>query len=437
MSLALAPHPGNEMDDSIMQDDHPTDVAINIDMESPKHHAVTPQAMVFVDAPAPQGFWIQTPATEVPDQLVDVEFETEGVAYEEDGMMSAAEVEMTTAPAYAEEYEYEMTYETGQPESNFEIEDTVVHDAEVLDAAQGHEPHVASTFTAFATEAIEQPQDVLEATVADAEAPPATVLEESVVVSAQAEPEATENPYAPDHSASGEVHPTEEEEEATAHPEHDEAIAPVAIVETVELETILIPATTAAEDDQERVEAEASTETTLLATTLEAKSQHESTPLPEDAKEEEPSVADAAHPIEEPSTVADASNAYEEPEADNRNLMRVPPVILTAISQSSMAPRVFALFDNPDPAFIPSSSRQSDDAPVLLLEQHPSLFLKPIAVFLTQLRTELLQSQPHVIPPAEFEYKELQLVVRDLQLILTEVSTVVSCLCDNTNRLAG
>jgi hypothetical protein len=44
---------------------------------------------------------------------------------------------------------------------------------------------------------------------------------------------------------------------------------------------------------------------------------------------------------------------------------------------------------------------------------------------LVQLRMELLQAEPEIIFVSEFEYKEVQLVVRDLQLVLTEVRLII------------
>lgn len=424
MSLALAPFPGSEMDDSIMQDEHAADVAITIDMDSPKHHELTPQGMVFADTPAPQGFWIQTPIAEVNNQLVDVEFETEGVAFDEDGMMSAAEVEMTAVPVYVEEYEYEMSYETGQPDTHYEIEDTVVHDAEVLDAAPAHEPHVDSTVTELSHSQPVQSGEVLVATEADAEPPheEAAVLEVSELVPGQSEAVGdaypTEIAYSESYAAGEEVKETELLQAVEENPPITAIVT--ATVETAEPATPA-PATEVAEDKYEDAEAGADGETTSVAATLEVKAEQEPTVAPE-LQHYDATATDAEEPVEEPSVDTYSPNVYGETEVDNKFSEKVPPVILTSFSESSTTPRVLVLFESPDSALIASSSKQYNEPLPLLLEQHHYLFLEPVSAFLTHLRTELLQAQPEIIPPAEFEYKELRLVVRDLQLILTEVS---------------
>jgi hypothetical protein len=427
MSLALAPFPGSEMDDSIMQDDHAADVAITIDMDSPKHHELTPQAMVFADIPAPQGFWIQTPTAEVNNQLVDVEFETEGAGFDEDGMMSAAEVEMTAAPVYVEEYEYERSYETGQPEVHYEIEDTVVHDAEVLDAAPAHEPHVDSTVTELLHSQPVRPREAPVATDADAEAPheEAAVLEVSELIPGQSE--VVGDAY-PTELTYPESYAAEEEVKETEHPQAVEEKAPGTAIVTIAVETAepatSAPATEVAEDKYEDADAATDGETTSTAAALEVKAEQEPAVAPE-LQHYAATTTDTEEPVEEPSVDAYAPNAYGETEVDNKFSEKVPPVILTSFSESSKTPRVLVLFESPDSALIASSSKQYDGPLPLLLEQHHYLFLEPVSAFLIHLRTELLQAQPEIIPPAEFEYKELQLVVRDLQLILTEVSACI------------
>lgn len=433
MSVALVPPVGNEMDDSMMQEDHPTDIPITIDMESPKHHEPAHQPMVLLDPPGSQGFWPQSLATDTANQLVDIELEPEGTTLEEDGMMSAAEVEMAAAPAYGEEYEYEMSYEAGQPDVNFGVEDTLVHDAELIDAvAHGHEehaPHAEAPFTSFLHGQPSQPAsaDPTPHLAVDADAP-------------QAEPPATSLP---------EPGTTEQD---VSKPTSDAKQTEETVPETHEEGTQQVSAEGASEalagaEDTKSVE-KATTQDALAPVNNEVNADGTSTTGIDQAKPPETaSVAaerekiesrseDQEERAEEPTTELYAAETYEESEGDSKFAAKVPPVILTAFSESSSIPNVLALFDIPDAISVASSSRQASDTPPVLLVHHQYLFLEPITLFLTQLRTELLQAQPSVIPPAEFEYKEIQLVARDLQLVLTEVSGIQSHAI-NAHRLIG
>lgn len=401
MSLAaLAPHFGNEMEDSAMQEDHPVDSAIAIDMESPKHHVLTPQGTNYADSTAATTFWSHSQSQETADELVDVEFETAG-PYEDDGMMAATEVEMTAAVAYDEDNELEMAYESGQPEFNYDVEDAEVRDAEVAYEEHSHEQHAASHFVPVEHE---QAQETFPLPVPETGSfGPSDPLSLPPAADASFQEEETRTEATPVEgvsSAPGGVGEHTEDFEGERHPSELEGIvgapAEVAPVEVSAQEPVMGSA--------------------------EGKS---ATPSPVDNKpQQSPEVKGPEIPVgvlDNDGIVAGyEGNPQEEEESEARYVVASPPILLTTFSETSKS-SVLALFNEPDVAMIPSSSKQASESPVLLLHQHQYLFGEPVAVLLAQLRTELLHAEPEILSASEFEYKEIQLVVRDLQLVLTEV----------------
>ncbi|CAG8758679.1 2575_t:CDS:1, partial [Acaulospora colombiana] len=217
--------------------DHPTDVVIAIDMESPKHQDTTPHGMVFTNATPTTATWNATSFQERSDQIVDVEFETEGGHFEEDGMMTGAEVEMTTAPTYGEEYEYEMTYDTGAADPGYEVEDAEVLDAEVLDAAHGAEPHVEGGFVPFVheiSETVFAPSHIAEPETLEASSyapPPLNAAEtQAPEHESKVEPLATNDHKneAPVVSEAESTNPNPPEEATTVEPAQINLEAPIA-----------------------------------------------------------------------------------------------------------------------------------------------------------------------------------------------------------------
>jgi hypothetical protein len=396
MSLAaLAPHFGNEMEDSAMQEDHPVDSAIAIDMESPKHNVLTPQGTSYADSATAPTFWSHSQSHGTADELVDVEFETAG-AYEDDGMMAATEVEMTAAVPYEEDNELEMAYENGQPEFNYEVEDAEVRDAELTYEEHSHEQHVASHFVPVEHE---QPQETF------------------VLPAPETGSFGAPDPL-PFTEVAADAGPPEEENQGEAAPSEGVSLAPVGVDEHAEALT-----------------GEPHSPAGIVGVLVEAASvedfAHEPSPEPAEEKPLAPSpILDK--PQETPGV--DVVNADEQvavyetnpqqEEVETRYVVAPPPILLTTFSGSSQS-SVVALFNEPDVAMVPSSSKTASESPIVLLDQHQYLFAEPVAAMLVQLRMELLQAEPEIISASEFEYKEVQLVVRDLQLVLTEVRLII------------
>ncbi|KAG8812637.1 hypothetical protein FRC17_001924 [Serendipita sp. 399] len=396
MSVALLPQAGNEMDDSLMQEDHTNDVTIAIDMESPTQHDVTPQGMAFSTTPAVQAYWTSTQDHTLGDQVVDIEFE----APLEDGMMSTGEVEMNTAPLYGEEYEYEMAYDGGNSETIFVAEESDVVDTELVDATEAHQPHVEGDFTPFASVESEHshPVPLVE---------PLLTEEALVEVATSKEPDLTAEVVSLPREALQDAEVPVVDDEAIPRgeesPATEEATAPVAPLESVS-------PTTKEPESTAPVLAEAPV--VLLEET-------------DDNVTETAPVIDANSAADAPPTVVApaeeyTADGYEETEGEERFDTNVTPILLTTFSEISGSSGLLTLFKQPDLSLIPSSSTATGTSPVLLLDQHQALYAEPIATLLLHLRRELLEAQPHVIPPSEFEYKEIQLVARDLQLTLTE-----------------
>jgi len=399
MSLAaLTPQFGSEMEDSAMHEDHPADSAIAIDMESPKHHVLTPHGTSYGDSTAATTFWSHSQSQEAAHHVVDVEFETAGT-YEDVGMMAATEVEMTAAVPYEEDNELEMAYESGQPEFNFEVEDAEVRDAEEAYEGHSHGQHAASQYAPLEHE---QPQESLSLPTPE-----------------------TETLGGPDPAAG--VTPTVE---PSFHVNENAADAPPA--------EEVAPDPVSQKDRVSDLARESHLPDGTLTTTAEPKSSEDPAhdpPLelgqerPEampHTDDKTPRQSPEAHVSEAPFTTAEEPvadyevNAQEEVEGEIRYEGVAPPILLTTYSESSKS-ALLALFNDPDAAMIPSSSSTETESPVVLLDQHQYLFGEPIAVLLTHLRAEILQAESQIMSPSEFEYKEAQIVVRDLQLVLTEV----------------
>jgi hypothetical protein len=415
MSVALLPQFGTEMDDSVMQEDHPTDTVIAIDMESPKHHEATPQGMVFTDATPTTATWNAATFQQRSDHIVDVEFETEGGAFEEDGMMTGAEVEMTTAPTYGEEYEYEMTYDTGGVEQGYEVQDAEVLDAEVLDAAHSAEPHVEGGFVPFVheiSETVFAPSLIAESDALETSShvPPTLDATETQVTENENETEPlTSNEQLNEGSAIPEAEPAHTappEEAPTAEPIHSTLEPPVT------------------EERPALATEETATERAPLPSPSKSSTEHEANLETKESLPETSEVQVVAAEVVSEVAAVEPEETYEEGDyqvasIETRLSNPPPPILLSTYSDDTKISTTLAIFNDPDASAIPSTS--TSESVSVLLDQHQNLFVEPISTFLTQLRVELLQSQPHVIPPTEFEFKELQLVVRDLQLILTEV----------------
>lgn len=393
MSLtALTPQFGTEMEDSAMQEDHVADSSIAIDVESPKHIVITPQGANYGDSTTSASFWSHSQPQGTADQLVDVEFETAG-AYEDDGMMAATEVEMTAAGPYEEDNELEMAYDNGQPEFNYEVEDAEVRDAEVSYQEHSHEP--ASHFGHLEHE---QPQ-------------------ESLVVSA------------PEIDTFGASDPLPFAEVATnpefSHEEETAIIAPS--TEEVAQDSLETTAPAPAGDDhpaEPALVAEAAAEEITEGANEEA-GDEQPLEIPAEEKEQpqepEIKVSEDFAPIadhEVPEEVYDAET-HEEAKIETNHLGTAPPILLT-VNSEGLEPVTVSLFSDPDAAIVASSSKTVSEPPVVLLDQHHHLFGEPLTDLLTQLRTELLHAQPEILPRSDFEYKEVQLVVHDLQLVLTQ-----------------
>jgi hypothetical protein len=423
MSVALLPQFTSEMDDSVMLEDHPADTAIAIDMESPKQNgngAVSISMAFASDPAAPQGFWPQSqtnPPNDVnTDQIVDAEFDIELTNYEEDGMMTATEVEMSV-PTYGDTYEYEMAYDTGHIDPVYDAVDADVHDAEVLDAAVGHAAPVPdSTTSAVYTTNAHPPQ------------PPQPAEYETHIVD-------------PPTEVAPIVHSYPTDAESTAHPLDDTASMHSAVVPPVTSEA----ANEATQDNEARYGEAHPTSEPLNSDPKDVASAVEDVPSTvivntSDVALEIVESGEGVKPLGEPQdpvptstedkaevnsveAVAVVTATYEVTDAEPEDPLAaaITPVLLSMPSESERPQRMFSLFKAPNPANIPSSSKSTSDLPTLLLENHHYLFVEPIANLLVQLRTELLQAQPEAIPPADFEYKELCIAARELQLILTEV----------------
>lgn len=389
MSLvASTPQFGNEMEDSAMQEDHLVDSAIAIDMESPKHQVLAPHGTSYGDNTGPTSFWSHSQSHETTDQLVDVEFET-AVAYEDDGI----EVEMTAAVPY-EDNELEMAYENGQPEFNYEIEDAEVRDADVAYEEHGHEP--ASHFTHLEHE---QPQETLAVSASEIEPSDPLPFAESAGDSSLFQGGETVDNGPPEETVASDTlgepipEPAGETQLADAKPVVaaelglEEEATPEVLADTTDLHASVAPT-------EEKVP---------LRVTVAA-------------------AAEASETVVDSETLAEpyADDTHEDVNTESRYLGAAPPILLTMTSESSN-PVMIALFSEPDAASIPSSSKATPEAPIVFLQHHHYLFGEPIADLLAQLRTELLHSEPEIMPPSEFEYKEAHLVVRHLQLVLTEV----------------
>jgi hypothetical protein len=397
MSLAaLAPHFGSEMEDSAMQEDHPVDSAIAIDMESPKHNVLTPQGTSYADSAAAPTFWSHSQPQETADELVDVEFETAG-AYEDDGMMAATEVEMTAAVPYEEDNELEMAYENGQPEFNYEVEDAEVRDAEVTYEAHSHEQHAASHFVPVEHE---QPQETF-----SFPAPETGSFGVSDPL-----------PFA---EVAADAVPPEEENRSEAAPAEGVSLAPVGVDE--QAEALTGETHSPAEIVGVQVEV-APVEDFAHEPSPEPAEEKPLAPSPQHDKPQESPAVDVVNADEQAAVYE--TNPQEQEEVETRYVLAPPPILLTTFSGSSQS-SVVALFNEPDVAMIPSSSKTASESPVVLLDQHQYLFAEPVAAMLVQLRVELLQAEPEIISASEFEYKEVQLVVRDLQLVLTEVRLII------------
>ncbi|KAG8865777.1 hypothetical protein FRC20_009501 [Serendipita sp. 405] len=366
-------------------------------MESPTHHDATPQGMAFSTTPTVQTYWTSAPEHNISDQVVDVEFE----APLEEGMMSTGEVEMNTAPLYGEEYEYEMAYDGGNSETNFVVEESEVVDTELVDATEVHQPHVDGGFVPFVpveTEHEHSAHLVQPALTGETLAGVTTPKQPDVAADVVSLP--TESAPSQDTEEQGVY---EETNGGGEEPPHEESAAPAPSLESVS------PTTKAPE-------APATVLETDVVASQEASQQ---TAEPNPALDTSSSALDVAPAVEQAAEEY-TTEIYEETEAEERYDSNTTPVLLSTSSENSDSSSLIALFKHPDLSLIPSSSTATDASPILFLDQQQSLYTEPITTLLLHLRKELLEAQPHVIPPSAFEYKEIQLVARDLQLNLTE-----------------
>lgn len=396
MSVALLPQIGGTMDDSAMQEDHPGDAAIAIDMESPKHQEQTPHEMAFTTTADAQPYWTTNSDQNTDAQLVDVEFDTE-----DHGMMSAAEVEMSAA-AHGEEYEYEMTYEGGGPESNYETIDTEVPDAELHDVTV---PHVESHFGTSSLEPAVEPVGMLTVPPVDLSA---TVVSPSQPPPSESEilaPAPTIHEPPPSEDLAAAVPTTAVIVEPPPYSLDNEQPISLARAENVEPgveEPALITGYSPETTGPPGTKPEGGEDVAPVAETPTEESTLEAPPLEQQAEE-------VVEPAQE--RLEDAQQSEHIP---------VTTVLLTAFSEASTVAQTLALFKEPDVSLVPSTSQSISDTRLTLLDQHHHLFAEPIATMLMELRKELQNAEPAIFSRSEFEYREFQLVVRDLQLVLTE-----------------
>ena len=156
----------------------------------------------------------------------------------------------------------------------------------------------------------------------------------------------------------------------------------------------------------------------------------EAVPQPEEYQkpEQEAPQAGSAQPQEE----TYAENTTSEPYALEPSTLGLPPILLSIpfspASSPTHSPRLpvaqplYSLFSRPDLSSLPSSSSQLRPLDVcLLLADRPQLFFENIATLLQALRGELLELEGGGFRNDMFEFMEMILYARQLDLTLPEV----------------
>lgn len=378
MSVALVPQFSAEMDDSMMQEDHPADASIHIDVDSVLQPETQGDTM--------EDLWAQSQPQDATDEFVDVEYETEHPSfYEPMEPAAVTEVEMGGTTGYNEGYEYEMSYEDGNYYEDVEVLD---HPAPAPALILNLPPEMLNVFN-YSNESLHQLTSPHASEALPTLHPTGAISESPITARIEPVVDGSEPPLdhiqvtQADQEVPGVTHETAPEELSTLHGY-----------------ALPLEATHDGFDDISRL----------------ALHQYEGVPWPTP----ELSQPDVAGSAEEQADAFD-STVYHESESDVRYPIDVPPILLSLSFGETGSSRLLAVFNSPDMALVPSSSSSSTEFPQILLENQPHIFLEPITVFLSHVKQELVDHHPNIIPPEEFEYKELQITARDLQLTLTEV----------------